>query len=114
VWHDDHGDLVFAGRSDSRIKVNGTRVDAAALEREVAALPGVSACRVAQHERHTVAFARVEHDTPDDPLRVRVESLVRDFSAAIAVELVDSFPVKPGGKVDTAALVHHHLRTTGV
>lgn len=110
----DGRDLVFAGRLDSQIKVNGTRVDAASLEHEVAELPGVSDCRVAQHERHTVAFASVEAGAPDDPLRSRVESLVRSFSNAIAVAFVDRFPVRPGGKVDTAALVNHHFRTTRV
>lgn len=115
VRTDDEGDLVFAGRVDSRIKVHGTRVDAAVLEQEVAGLPGVSACRVAQHEQHTIAFAQVEPGTPpEDEARARVESVVRRFSAAIAVELVDRFPVKPGGKVDTAALVNQHLSTTGV
>jgi non-ribosomal peptide synthetase component F len=114
VWTTGEGDLVFAGRTDSRIKVNGTRVDAAALEHDVAGLPGVAACRVAQHERHTVAFARLEPGTPGDEVRASVESLVRGYSTGIAVELVDDFPVKPGGKVDTAALVGRHLRTTGV
>jgi acyl-coenzyme A synthetase/AMP-(fatty) acid ligase len=112
---DDDGHLVFAGRLDSQIKVNGTRVDAAALEHEVTRLPGVSGCRVAQHERHTVAFAAVERGTrADGPLRTRVETLVRHFSSAIAVAFVERFPVRPGGKVDTAALVDHHFRTTRV
>ncbi|MGZ3145922.1 AMP-binding protein [Lentzea chajnantorensis] len=114
VWTDGGGDLVFAGRSDSRIKVNGTRVDAAALEHAVAGLPGVTACRVAQHERHTIAFVQLEPGVPGDEVRAPVEALVRGCSAAIAVDLVDSFPVKPGGKVDTAALLGRHLRTTGV
>lgn len=106
--------LVFAGRLDSQIKVNGFRIDAAALEHEVAGLPGVSGCRVAQHERHTVAFASVEAGTPDEPLRSRVEALVRSFSNAIAVAFVDRFPVRPGGKVDTVALVDHYFRRTKV
>ncbi|WNV87536.1 AMP-binding protein [Umezawaea sp. Da 62-37] len=115
VQEDAEGNLVFAGRMDSRIKVNGKRVDAAVLEHEVTGVAGVSACRVAQHEGRTVAFAAVEPGTPqDDGFRARVESVVRISSTAIAVELVDRFPVKPGGKVDTAALLDHHLRETGV
>ena len=112
---DDDRSLVFVGRLDSQIKVNGTRVDAAALENAVARLPGVSGCRVAQHERHTVAFARVAPGTPrDGPLRSRVESLVRSFSNAIAVAFVDRFPVRPGGKVDTATLMNHHFQISRV
>lgn len=108
-------DLVFAGRLDSQIKVNGTRVDAAALEHEVARVPGVSGCRVVQHERHTVAFAGIEPGTPaNGSVRSRVESVVTGFSSAIAVKLVDRFPVRPGGKVDIAGLVNEHFRTTRV
>jgi acyl-coenzyme A synthetase/AMP-(fatty) acid ligase len=104
---DETGNLVFAGRLDSRIKVNGIRVDAAALERRVTGLPAVSDCRVVQDDRHTVAFVRAD----DLSVRQQVESVVRGVSPAIRVQLVDRFPMKSGGKVDTATLMDRHSRT---
>lgn len=105
---DDGGNLVFAGRLDSQIKVNGMRVDTAALERQVAALPDVLDCRVLQDELHTVAFVRAGAESSADlTVRARVESVVKRFSPAIAVQLVDRFPMKSGGKVDTASLMNN-------
>lgn len=112
VRTDDGGNLVFAGRLDSRIKVNGIRVDAAALEQEVTRLPEVSDCRVVQSGLQTVAFVRTGTGPAADPeLRSRVEAVVKGFSSAIGVRLVDRFPMKPGGKVDTASLVDQHCVT---
>ncbi|SDP95708.1 AMP-binding enzyme [Actinopolyspora xinjiangensis] len=110
VQVDNDGSLVFAGRLDSQIKVNGMRVDSAALERDVAALPEVSDCRVVQNEKHTFAFVRVDQDQlADSSVRSRIESVVKQFSNAVKVELMDRFPVKPGGKIDTTALVSASL-----
>ncbi|MBM9506833.1 AMP-binding protein [Actinacidiphila acididurans] len=108
---DDAGDLVFAGRLDSRIKVNGTRVDAAALEQEVAALPGVLDCRVVQDAESTVAFVRTAAPGADTALASLVEPVVKGFSPAIRVRLTDSFPTKSGGKVDTRLLMARHRAT---
>jgi acyl-coenzyme A synthetase/AMP-(fatty) acid ligase len=106
---DDDGNLVYAGRLDSQIKVNGMRVDAAALERQVTGLPDVLDCRVVQHERRTVAFVRVDAGSSTDPgVRSPIESVVKGFSPAIGVALVDRFPMKSGGKVDTASLMDQH------
>jgi non-ribosomal peptide synthetase component F len=109
---DDEGNLVFAGRLDSQIKVNGMRVDAAALERQVTGLPEVLDCRVVQHSRLTVAFARTAGGPQaDGALRSQVEAVVMSFSPAITVRLLDRFPMKSGGKVDTAALMDQYLGT---
>lgn len=109
---DGDGNLVYAGRLDSQIKVNGLRVDAAALEHRVTGLPNVLDCRVVQNELYTVAFVRADAESSMDPaLRPRIESVVRAFSPAIEVRLVDRFPVKSGGKVDTASLMDQHRET---
>lgn len=114
VRPDENGDLVFAGRLDSQLKVNGMRVDAAAVEHAVTRLPEVSGCRVVQDGARTVAFVQVEAGSPPAGAGPAIESVVRAFSTAIAVELVPRFPVKSGGKVDTAALLSdYHARDKG-
>ncbi|MFF4185109.1 AMP-binding protein [Streptomyces sp. NPDC001691] len=112
VRTDDNGDLVFAGRLDGEVKVNGMRVDTAALEQRVATLPRVLDCRVAQDERHTVAFVRTDPTALSDPrARDRIESVVQDFSPAIGVRLVGRYPVKAGGKVDFPTLLDRYRLT---
>ncbi|MFF9899348.1 AMP-binding protein [Streptomyces longispororuber] len=112
VRTDGDGDLVFAGRLDGEVKVNGMRVDTAALEQRVTALPRVRDCRVVQGERHTVAFVRTDPATLGDPAtRTRIETVVQDFSTAIGISLVDRYPVRAGGKVDVPTLMDHY-RTT--
>lgn len=105
--------LVFGGRRDSQIKVNGIRVDTAALERQVTGLPGALDCRVVQDRRHTVAFVRADTDRSDEPgVRSRIERVVQGFSPAIEVHLIGRFPTKAGGKVDTTALMDQHCATS--
>lgn len=112
VRADGEGDLVFTGRLDGEVKVNGMRVDTAVLEQRVTALPRVRDCRVVQHERHTVAFVRTDPATVEDPAtRARVETVVQGFSSAIGISLVDRYPVRAGGKVDVPTLMDHY-RTT--
>ena len=115
VREDEDGNLVFAGRLDSQIKVNGMRVDAAALEHQVNGLPKVFDCRVVQSDLHTVAFVRADTESSIDlAVRSRIESVVRSFSPAIGVQLVDRFPMKSGGKVDTTSLMNQHRKTEKV
>lgn len=109
VRADDEGNMVFAGRLDSQIKVNGTRVDAAAVERQVTAVPGVRDCRVGQDPRRTVAFVRADSGAA----RARAGAVVREFSPAISVQFVDRFPVKAGGKVDISCLLQQQASTEG-
>ena len=109
VRADDDGNLVFVGRLDSQIKVFGIRVDASDLEHRVTSLRGVSGCRVVQSGLHTFAFVRTDAESSADPTVLsRAKSVVAGFSPSIQVLLVDRFPVKPGGKVDTAALLALH------
>ncbi|MGW0562821.1 AMP-binding protein [Streptomyces sp. NPDC003016] len=115
VHVDGDGNLVFAGRLDSEIKVNGVRVDAAALEHRVAGMPDVLDCRVAQDEHSTVAFVRTGAGASTDPAaRSRFESVVRTFSPAIRLHLVNTFPTKTGGKIDFSSLMDQHHMTDKV
>lgn len=109
VRSDDDENLIFAGRVDNQIKVNGMRVDAAALEYQVTSLPDVFDCRVVQNELRTVAFVRAYAESSTGlTVLPRIESVVKRFSPAIRVQLVDRFPTKPGGKIDTASLMGQH------
>lgn len=106
------GDLVFVGRRDRQVKVNGHRIDAGQLERHVLTVPGVSACRLLQRDHVTVAFVvlldRQPHArTPTDDLL----NVVRSYSAAIHVQLVDNLPLRGGGKVDEGALFETYNTT---
>jgi hypothetical protein len=88
------------------------RVDTAALEQQVTALPDVFDCRVVQNDLTTVAFVSVDAESvPDLTVHARVESVVKGFSPAIRVQLVDRFRTKSGGKVDTASLMDQHRVT---
>ncbi|MFD4788724.1 AMP-binding protein [Streptomyces sp. NPDC058459] len=115
VHQDSSGALVYAGRLDSQIKVNGTRVDTEALQSAASAVPGVLDCRVAQDARGTVAFVRLAGDSPArETVRAGLEPLVRSFSDAIRLHLVDAFPTKAGGKIDFPSLMDDaHTERTG-
>ncbi|MCW5250407.1 AMP-binding protein [Streptomyces sp. SHP 1-2] len=115
VRRDASGALVYAGRQDSQIKVNGTRVDTAALQSAACGVLGVLNCRVAQDARGTVAFVQLGRDAPPrEAVRAELETLVRSFSDAIRLHLVHAFPTKAGGKIDLHSLMDDaHMEGTG-
>ena len=106
----DDGALVFLGRGDGQVQVQGHRVELAEVERALARLPGVEQAVVAARSfagaTRLLGYAVPTAGAELDPAALR-EGLTRLLPRPMvpaAIGLLPRIPRTPAGKVDRAAL----------
>ncbi|MFF5173342.1 amino acid adenylation domain-containing protein [Micromonospora sp. NPDC000089] len=106
------GDLVtttpdgyaFVGRADDQLSVNGYRVEPGDVEAAArAALPGTDA-RVFPLDADLVLCVRAARPVDAESARAALAEILPSHMVPTAVVTVAEFPLRPGGKVDVAAL----------
>ncbi|MFH8347764.1 amino acid adenylation domain-containing protein [Streptomyces sp. NPDC018045] len=109
-WTGD-GELVFAGRADTQVKIRGHRVELGEVEAALATHPRVAEAAVTVREdrpgeRRLVGYAVVEEgaEAGGRLLQKHVTGLLPEFMVPAAVVVLDALPRTPNGKVDRAAL----------
>ncbi|HSK80544.1 MAG TPA: SDR family NAD(P)-dependent oxidoreductase, partial [Thermoanaerobaculia bacterium] len=105
------GELEFAGRNDSQVKLRGFRVELGeietALARHEAVERAVALVREdAPGDRRLVAYAVVREGAAATPaaLRAFLKGSLPEFMVPAAVVLLDTLPLTPTGKPDRKAL----------
>ncbi|GAA0240813.1 amino acid adenylation domain-containing protein [Cryptosporangium japonicum] len=109
-WRGD-GQLVFLGRTDDQVKLNGHRVELGEIENRLGAVDGVAAAAVAvtgdvTGERALVAYVVPVPGAPWEPGRLR-SALARtlpDVMVPRRYVALEQLPSTPNGKLDRAAL----------
>lgn len=111
VRRNGDGQLVYLGRADRQIKVDGHRVELGEVEAHAAALPDVTravavARAGADGGTRVQLFVQPARGATVDPadLRRRLAASAPDHLLPHRVVVVDSFPLTTSGKVDVAAL----------
>ncbi len=109
VRADRDGSLVFLGRRDSQVKVNGVRVEPAEIEQALLRHPDVRAAAVvarasADGGRQLVGYACVVGETTTAELRAHLHRLLPAPMVPGLLVLLDRLPVTTSGKVDRGAL----------
>lgn len=115
VWTAE-GDILFRGRVDRQVKVMGYRVEVAAVERAVAATPGVDECVVVVvHDddsgARTLSAYVTAHSDVGDPdaipgaVRDRLRQSLPAHWIPRTVTLRDAWPLTTSGKIDHSRLL---------
>ncbi|MFB9315977.1 amino acid adenylation domain-containing protein [Cryptosporangium minutisporangium] len=109
-WRGD-GQLVFLGRTDDQVKLNGHRVELGEIENHLAGIHGVAEAAVAvggdvTGERHLVAYVVPAPGVPWDPagLRTGLAGALPDYLLPRRYVALERLPLTPNGKLDRAAL----------
>ncbi|NOZ56822.1 MAG: amino acid adenylation domain-containing protein, partial [Calditrichaeota bacterium] len=115
------GDLIFAGRADSQVKVRGLRIELGEIEHHLLRHPGVREGVVAakQSERGTrlVAYVVAAGEKPSPAeLRDFLKSVLPDYMVPSAYVFLEELPTTPSGKIDMRRLPEPDFGsdTTGV
>ncbi|MEU4198970.1 amino acid adenylation domain-containing protein [Streptomyces sp. NPDC026294] len=104
------GELVFAGRTDTQVKVRGYRVEPGEVEAALAGHPAVAQAVVVAREDRPGERRLIGYVVPDgtavaaEAVREHVAGLLPDYLVPAAVVVLDTLPVTANGKVDRAAL----------
>lgn len=99
------GELVLLGRAGRMVKIGGRRLDLAALENELRALPGVSDAFVAPHPDSPEQLAAVLATAlPAAELRALLRARLAVWKIPRRLVPLATFPLTARGKTDTAAL----------
>lgn len=117
------GDLVFEGRSDDQVKIDGFRIELALVSRVLGDHPDVSQCYVTvtgstAGEKMLLAFV-IPRSGSLDARRIReyLKSQLPAYMVPRFIHGCDQLPLLPTGKVDRRALLAVHddfyLRSTG-
>ncbi|HEY2578212.1 MAG TPA: amino acid adenylation domain-containing protein, partial [Streptosporangiaceae bacterium] len=109
-WRPD-GELEFVGRSDSQVKIRGSRVELGEVEAVLSAMEGVGQAVAIAREDHPggkrlVGYVTAAAGTALDAgaLRRQLAATLPDYMVPSACVVVDALPLMPNGKVDRAAL----------
>ncbi|MDV8023896.1 non-ribosomal peptide synthetase [Rhodococcus sp. IEGM 1330] len=102
--------LVYLGRTDAEVKVNGVRTDLEALRNDVAVVPGVTRAAVVVADggiEVVVECSPQERDEVVASVRERVDTTWRRELRTSRVRWVAEIPRTEVGKVDVSALARH-------
>ncbi|MBP2326817.1 amino acid adenylation domain-containing protein [Kibdelosporangium banguiense] len=104
------GDVVFTGRQDDQVKVNGFRIEPGEISHHLNAHPAVRQCYVTVRDdgdhRSLVAFVVPDNTrTTADSLREHLATVLPRYMVPVRIDLRDALPLTSHGKVDRHALL---------
>ncbi|MCP2243441.1 non-ribosomal peptide synthetase [Lentzea aerocolonigenes] len=107
VLRDEHGVLVFLGRTDEQVKIRGYRVELGEVEAAANDVPGVRRAVAAPREtdsgRELVLF--LVGDADPAAVKERLTGRLPGYAVPARVFVVDAVPYTSNGKVDRTALL---------
>ncbi|SCY21428.1 amino acid adenylation domain-containing protein [Paenibacillus polysaccharolyticus] len=107
-----NGNLIFLGRIDHQIKVNGHRVELSEIEGSLTKLKGIiSAVALGWPEENNtfkgiVAFV-IGHSLEIDFIRKSLQNTLPPYMIPKHIFIVDKFPMNSNGKIDRNALLNN-------
>lgn len=110
------GSVVFAGRGDAQVKINGHRVEPGEIERALLGHDGVREAAVVAAGSGLAAFI-TGRDVDPERVRAALSDQLPRHLVPTTVEVIDTIPLLPNGKRDLAGLragTGHHAAETAV
>jgi amino acid adenylation domain-containing protein len=104
-----NGDLVFLGRLDDQVKIDGHRIEPAEIEHVLRTLDGVQDCRVLVRtgpagQRRLAAYLVISAATAQDAIRSALAERLPPYMVPHFFFFLSALPITPNGKLDQAAL----------
>lgn len=110
-WRDD-GQLIFCGRIDGQVKLNGQRIEIGEIETTISDVPSVESAAVVvkkvKSKDMLVAFYCGKKDIEDEIKEACLRTLPRYMIPSVFVRL-DSFPLNQSGKLNRNILIEYTI-----
>lgn len=104
------GEILYAGRLDAQIKLNGHRIELGEVEATLRALPGVMQAAAAVAQGRLIGFVVTGTPIDGNALRHRLAQMLPGWMVPAAIVPVPELPTTMAGKVDRRALANLHTR----
>ncbi|WP_046758059.1 non-ribosomal peptide synthetase [Kordia jejudonensis] len=105
------GSLMFHGRMDSQVQLNGIRVELHEIEEAITSYEAVKNTVVivdeAKHGKHLAAFVETEAEIDTEQLKSYLSEIIPPYMLPNVFAYVPTFPLNAAGKVDTKILKKH-------
>ncbi len=98
------GNLVYLGRKDHQVKLNGYRIEIAEIEARLMEFPGVDQCAVAVDAKSRMLSAyytkKTDRAITERELRVFLAAKLPHYMIPVRLIPLDAFPLTANGKLD--------------
>ena len=114
-WRED-GNIVFVGRSDFQVKINGQRIETAEIETVIASVVGVEAVVVLvrkNKERDVLVAFYSGEDVAESTIKETCRGKLPRYMVPSFVVHLDSMPLNQNGKLDRKVLAKTELIVPG-
>ncbi|MET8324797.1 amino acid adenylation domain-containing protein [Streptomyces sp. NPDC005181] len=108
--HTGDGRLVYVGRADKQVKINGVRIEIGEIESAIRSAPGIRNVYVRvqqdQDQKRVVAYCATggAHDVSETALRDHCRRHLVSTMVPSTFVMLDELPVNASGKIDERAL----------
>ncbi|MDJ0392784.1 amino acid adenylation domain-containing protein [Rhodococcus sp. G-MC3] len=109
------GSLVYVGRSDSQIKLNGLRIELGEIETSLRSEPSVAAAAASVVDNVLVGYLVLHEGRifDESALRRSAGSVLPDYMVPARFIVLDNLPLNASGKLDRRALPTPELQVAG-
>ncbi|MBZ5494723.1 MAG: amino acid adenylation domain-containing protein [Acidobacteriia bacterium] len=111
------GNIGYAGRKDSQIKVQGSRVELREIEVAILRIEGISAAAVLVEDDNTEkqlhAFFTANREMSGDEVRAKLAETLPRYMLPASLSQVPEIPIIPNGKVDRQKLLAGRVAASG-
>lgn len=105
-WRED-GNIIYYGRIDSQVKLNGQRIELGEIEKVISEVSGIEAVTVMIKQNNgqdvLVAFCSGDETAVDDII-AHCESKLPQYMVPSKVQFIEKMPLNASGKLDRKAL----------
>lgn len=96
-----NNDLVYLGRADRQLKVNGVRIEPAEIEAALLSHPQITDAVAGLDSQHRlIAYYKTNASIEPSELRTELEKKLPKAAIPAALERRETFPLSPNGKID--------------
>ena len=108
------GEIIFLGRTDSQVKINGKRIELSAIENEIASIAGIQKCVVLYDREKQIlkSFYTTGDELEEQKVRKEIENSLPAYMIPGVIQKIDEMPLTNNGKIDKNALNNMSIDVT--